>query len=155
MRQIRNWLYFTCCPAIIVEQHYATVMSRTGAGRLPIKAMARRPSGDRSACGHLRPFHRDFEYPSGARIASMCRQIPGTANRVGEYHRHEGPIQRGRRDHGQRAWKSRGDAADAGDGAEHADHASIPRRQADQRAEAGRRALTAIGPRKPHGSGTA
>jgi hypothetical protein len=27
----------------------------------------------------------DYEYANGARIMSMCRQIPGTANRVGEW----------------------------------------------------------------------
>ena len=42
--------------------------------------MAHRPE-----FGHIYDhFAIDFEYPNGARVMSMCRQIHGTANRVGE-----------------------------------------------------------------------
>ena len=35
--------------------------------------------------GHIYDhFAVDFEYPSGARVMSMCRQIEGTTNRIGE-----------------------------------------------------------------------
>ena len=87
--QIRNWLYFAWLSGDhIVEQHVHNLdvaywVLRT----LPIKAtgVGGRQFRTDAKFGHIYDhFAIDYEYENGARILSMCRQIPGTANRVGE-----------------------------------------------------------------------
>ena len=87
--QIRNWLYFTWLSGDhIVEQHVHNIDVANWVLRAhPIKATA---VGGRQwrtdpKYGHVYDhFAVDFEYPSGARVLSMCRQIDGTRNRIGE-----------------------------------------------------------------------
>ena len=87
--QIRNWLYFTWLSGDhIVEQHVHNLdVAYWVLGELPIKAtgVGGRQFRTDPKFGHIYDhFAVDYEYASGARIMSMCRQIPGTANRVGE-----------------------------------------------------------------------
>ena len=87
--QIRNWLYFTWLSGDhIVEQHVHNLdVAYWVLGELPIKAtgIGGRQFRTDAKFGHIYDhFAVDYEYASGARIMSMCRQIPGTANRVGE-----------------------------------------------------------------------
>jgi predicted dehydrogenase len=88
--QIRNWLYFTWLSGDhIVEQHVHNLdVAYWVLGELPVKAtgMGGRQFRTDPKFGHIFDhFAVDYEYASGARIMSMCRQIPGTANRVGEW----------------------------------------------------------------------
>jgi myo-inositol 2-dehydrogenase/D-chiro-inositol 1-dehydrogenase len=56
-------------------------------GQLPVKAtgVGGRQFRTDPKFGHIYDhFAVDYEYANGARILSMCRQIPGTANRIGE-----------------------------------------------------------------------
>jgi predicted dehydrogenase len=88
--QIRNWLYFTWLSGDhIVEQHVHNIdVANWVIGAHPIRAIA---AGGRQwrtdpKFGHIYDhFAVDFEYPSGARVMSMCRQIDGTRGRTGEY----------------------------------------------------------------------
>ena len=88
--QIRNWLYFTWLSGDhIVEQHVHNIdVANWVLGAHPIKATA---VGGRQwrtdpKYGHIYDhFGVDFEYPNGARVLSMCRQIDGTRNRIGEH----------------------------------------------------------------------
>jgi myo-inositol 2-dehydrogenase / D-chiro-inositol 1-dehydrogenase len=88
--QIRNWLYFTWLSGDhIVEQHVHNIdVANWVVGAHPVKAIG---VGGRQwrtgpAYGHIYDhFAVDFEYPNGVRIVSMCRQIDGTRNRVGEH----------------------------------------------------------------------
>ena len=87
--QIRNWLYFAWLSGDhIVEQHVHNLdVAYWVLGELPVKAtgMGGRQFRTEAKYGHIFDhFAVDYEYASGARILSMCRQIPGTANRVGE-----------------------------------------------------------------------
>jgi predicted dehydrogenase len=87
--QIRNWLYFAWLSGDhIVEQHVHNLdVAYWVLGELPVKAtgMGGRQFRTDAKYGHIFDhFAVDYEYASGARILSMCRQIPGTANRVGE-----------------------------------------------------------------------
>ena len=87
--QIRNWLYFAWLSGDhIVEQHVHNIdVANWVLGAHPVKAigMGGRQQRTDPRYGHIYDhFAIDFEYPSGARITSMCRQIPGTANRIGE-----------------------------------------------------------------------
>jgi predicted dehydrogenase len=87
--QIRNWLYFAWLSGDhIVEQHVHNIdVANWVLGAHPIKAigMGGRQQRTDPRFGHIYDhFAIDFEYPSGARITSMCRQIQGTANRIGE-----------------------------------------------------------------------
>ena len=87
--QIRNWLYFAWLSGDhIVEQHVHNLdVAYWVLGELPVKAtgVGGRQFRTDAKFGHIYDhFAVDYEYASGARIVSMCRQIPGTANRVGE-----------------------------------------------------------------------
>jgi len=87
--QIRNWLYFAWLSGDhIVEQHVHNLdVAHWVLGALPVKAtgVGGRQFRTDPKFGHIYDhFAVDYEYANGARIVSMCRQIPGTANRVGE-----------------------------------------------------------------------
>jgi myo-inositol 2-dehydrogenase / D-chiro-inositol 1-dehydrogenase len=87
--QIRNWLYFTWLSGDhMVEQHIHNLdVANWALGAHPVKAVG---VGGRQwrtdpAYGHIYDhFAIDFEYPNGAHVLSMCRQIDGTASHVGE-----------------------------------------------------------------------
>jgi predicted dehydrogenase len=88
--QIRNWLYFTWLSGDhIVEQHIHNLdVANWVLGAHPVRAVG---VGGRQwrtdpAFGHIFDhFAIDFEYPNGAHVMSMCRQIDGTANHIGEH----------------------------------------------------------------------
>jgi myo-inositol 2-dehydrogenase / D-chiro-inositol 1-dehydrogenase len=88
--QIRNWLYFTWLSGDhIVEQHVHNIDVANWVLRAhPIKAtgVGGRQWRTDAKYGHIYDhFGIDFEYPNGARVMSMCRQIDGTANNVSEH----------------------------------------------------------------------
>ncbi len=88
--QIRNWLYFTWASGDhICEQHIHNIdVMNWALGGPPIRAMGMGGRQVRTApvCGHIFDhFAIEFEYPNGAIIQSMCRQIDGTKGRVGEH----------------------------------------------------------------------
>ncbi len=87
--QIRNWLYFTwLSDDHIVEQHVHNIdVANWVFGAHPVKAVGvgGRQARTDPAYGHIFDhFAVEFEYPGGARLQSMCRQIEGTAHRVAE-----------------------------------------------------------------------
>jgi predicted dehydrogenase len=87
--QIRNWLYFTWLSGDhIVEQHIHNIdVANWALGAHPVKAVAvgGRQRRTDPAYGHIFDhFAVEFEYPNGVRVSSMCRQMEGTASRVGE-----------------------------------------------------------------------
>lgn len=87
--QLRNWLYFTWLSGDhIVEQHIHNIdVANWVIGSHPIRAVGvgGRQSRTDPAYGHIFDhFAIDFEYPNGARVMSMCRQINGSADYVGE-----------------------------------------------------------------------
>ena len=87
--QLRNWLYFTWLSGDhIVEQHVHNIdVANWFIGAHPVRAVG---VGGRQwrtdpKYGHIYDhFGVDFEYPNGARVLSMCRQIDGTRTRIGE-----------------------------------------------------------------------
>jgi len=88
--QLRNWLYFTWLSGDhIVEQHIHNLdVANWALQSHPIKAVGvgGRQVRVEPAYGHIFDhFALEFEYPNGARVLSMCRQIDGTATRVDEY----------------------------------------------------------------------
>ena len=88
--QIRNWLYFTWLSGDhIVEQHVHNIdVANWVMDAHPIKAtgVGGRQFRTEPKYGHIYDhFAIDFEYPSGARVMSMCRQIEGTRGNVGEH----------------------------------------------------------------------
>jgi myo-inositol 2-dehydrogenase/D-chiro-inositol 1-dehydrogenase len=88
--QVRNWLYFTWLSGDhIVEQHVHNIdVANWVLNAHPVKAtgMGGRQWRTAEKYGHIFDhFAVDFEYPSGARIMSMCRQIDGTKNNIGEH----------------------------------------------------------------------
>ena len=88
--QIRNWLYFAWLSGDhIVEQHVHNIdVANWVMGAHPVKAtgVGGRQFRTDARFGHIYDhFAIDFEYANGARVVSMCRQIPGTANRIGEH----------------------------------------------------------------------
>lgn len=88
--QIRNWLYFTWLSGDhIVEQHVHNIdVANWVIGSHPVKAIGvgGRQWRTEPRYGHIYDhFAVDFEYPGGARVLSMCRQIAGTKNRIGEH----------------------------------------------------------------------
>jgi myo-inositol 2-dehydrogenase / D-chiro-inositol 1-dehydrogenase len=88
--QIRNWLYFTWLSGDhIVEQHVHNIdVANWVLGAHPVKAtgIGGRQWRTQPVYGHIYDhFAIDFEYPDGARVLSMCRQIQGTQNRIGEH----------------------------------------------------------------------
>lgn len=87
--QLRNWLYFTWLSGDhIVEQHIHNIdVANWVLNAHPVRAVGvgGRQSRTDPAYGHIYDhFAIDFEYPNGARVLSMCRQIDGSANHVGE-----------------------------------------------------------------------
>jgi predicted dehydrogenase len=88
--QCRNWLYFTWLSGDhIVEQHVHNldVMCWVMGGP-PAKAtgMGGRAARVEPAYGHIFDhFAIDYEWKDGRRAQSYCRQIDGTAGRVGEF----------------------------------------------------------------------
>jgi predicted dehydrogenase len=88
--QVRNWLYFTWLSGDhIVEQHVHNLDVINWALRAhPAKALGMGGRQVRTApvYGNIYDhFTIEYEYPNGARVMSMCRQIEGTASRVSEY----------------------------------------------------------------------
>ena len=107
--QIRNWLYFTWLSGDhIVEQHVHNIdVANWVMGGHPVRAIGVGGRQQRTdpKYGHIYDhFAVDFEYPSGARVMSMCRQIEGTPQpHRRELHRHEGQLRRVDQDHRARA----------------------------------------------------
>jgi predicted dehydrogenase len=87
--QIRNWLYFTWASGDhIVEQHIHNIdVANWAMGAHPVRAVGigGRQWRTERAFGHIFDhFAVNFEYPNGAHVMSMCRQIDGSANHIGE-----------------------------------------------------------------------
>ncbi|HEX6314512.1 MAG TPA: hypothetical protein VFZ73_06610, partial [Gemmatimonadaceae bacterium] len=87
--QIRNWLYFTWLSGDhIVEQHIHNIdVANWALQAHPVRAVGIGGRQWRTGAeyGHIFDhFAIDFEYPNGAHVMSMCRQIEGSANYVGE-----------------------------------------------------------------------
>jgi predicted dehydrogenase len=87
--QMRNWLYFTWLSGDhIVEQHIHNLdVMNWAMDAHPVKALGLGGRQVRTGpeWGHIFDhFSVDYEYPNGAHLLSMCRQIPGTEGRVGE-----------------------------------------------------------------------
>ena len=87
--QIRNWLYFAWLSGDhIVEQHVHNIdVANWVLGAHPVRArgVGGRQFRTEPEYGHIFDhFAIDLEYPSGARVLSMCRQIEGTRNHIGE-----------------------------------------------------------------------
>jgi len=87
--QIRNWLYFTWLSGDhIVEQHVHNLdVINWVMGTHPVKAlgMGGRQVRTDPAYGHIFDhFAVEYEYPNGARLMSMCRQIDGCATNMSE-----------------------------------------------------------------------
>jgi predicted dehydrogenase len=85
----RNWLYFSWTSGDhIVEQHVHNIDVMNWAFRAnPVKIMGMGGRQQRTApeYGNIYDhFAVEFEYPGGVRVMSMCRQIPGCAERVEE-----------------------------------------------------------------------
>jgi len=83
---IRDWVNWSWLSGDhIVEQHVHNLdVIHWFTGKLPVKAVGvgarhRRVTGDQYDC-----FDVDFTYDGGLRLNSMCRQINGCANEVGE-----------------------------------------------------------------------
>ena len=87
--QIRNWLYFAWLSGDhIVEQHIHNIDVANWVMKAhPVRAVGvgGRQWRTDGAYGHIYDhFAIDFEYPNGVHVLSMCRQIDGSANHVGE-----------------------------------------------------------------------
>ncbi len=87
--QLRNWLYFTWASGDhIVEQHVHNLdVCNWVIGRTPKRAygMGGRQVRIDPAYGQIFDhFAIEYDYGDGVKVTSMCRQIGGTANRVGE-----------------------------------------------------------------------
>ncbi|HEX5269425.1 MAG TPA: Gfo/Idh/MocA family oxidoreductase, partial [Gemmataceae bacterium] len=94
--QLYNWYHFCwICGDNIVEQHVHNLdVCNWVMKDHPIRAWgmgsrighsAARPDGDPKDVGNIFDnFSIEFEYPSGARMISQCRQIPGTWDSVSE-----------------------------------------------------------------------
>ncbi len=87
--QCRNWLYFTWLSGDhIVEQHVHNIdVINWAMGSPPIKAVGlggRQVRTDPKYGNVFDHFTVEFEYPNGARVLSMCRQIQGSSHRVSE-----------------------------------------------------------------------
>jgi myo-inositol 2-dehydrogenase/D-chiro-inositol 1-dehydrogenase len=87
--QIYNWYaYLWVCGDHIVEQHVHNLDVLNWAfGAHPEKAvgMGYRVPRDKGFGAIFNFFAIDYEYPKGVHALSMCRQISGCANEVGEY----------------------------------------------------------------------
>ncbi|MBZ5497427.1 MAG: Gfo/Idh/MocA family oxidoreductase [Acidobacteriia bacterium] len=87
--QCRNWLYFTWLSGDhIVEQHVHNIdVVNWALGTMPrnIMGMGGRQVRVSPEYGNIFDhFFVEFEYPNGVRVASMCRQTKGCAERVEE-----------------------------------------------------------------------
>jgi len=87
--QCRNWLYFTWLSGDhIVEQHVHNIDVVNWAFRAtPVKAVGMGGRQVRTAPEYGNIFDHfavEFEYPNGARVMSMCRQMPGCSDRIEE-----------------------------------------------------------------------
>jgi predicted dehydrogenase len=90
--QLHNWYHFVwLCGDHIVEQHVHNLdVCNWVFNAHPIRAHGRggraaRQSGDPNLVGQIYDnFAIEYEYPSGARMYSYCRQIPGCENSVSE-----------------------------------------------------------------------
>jgi len=88
--QVRNWLYFTWLSGDhIVEQHVHNIdVANWALQAHPVKAIGvgGRQARTDPSYGHIFDhFGIEFQYESGARVYSMCRQQEGTPSRVGEH----------------------------------------------------------------------
>lgn len=110
--QLRNWLYFTWLSGDhICEQHIHNLdVINWVMGGPPAKAMGMGGREVRTGpeFGHIFDhFAVEYEYPSGAHLISMARQIPGCADRVMEIvHGTEGQLHSG---HGWAEIRRRGE----------------------------------------------
>jgi predicted dehydrogenase len=84
--QCRNWPWFTwLCGDHIVEQHVHNLdVVNWALNAHPVQAMAIGGRQVRTLGNIYDHFTVDFEYPGGIRVTSMCRQINGGADRIGE-----------------------------------------------------------------------
>jgi predicted dehydrogenase len=87
--QVRNWLYFTWLSGDhIVEQHVHNldvVNWAMQAHPITCVGMGGREVRTDPGYGHIFDhFVVEYEYPSGARMMNMCRQIDGCCNNVSE-----------------------------------------------------------------------
>ena len=88
--QLRNWLYFTWLSGDhIVEQHVHNldVINWALGNSHPVKAIGLGGRQVRTGPEFGQIFDHfalDLEYPNGAHVLSMCRQIPNCANSVSE-----------------------------------------------------------------------
>ena len=87
--QVRNWLFFTWLSGDhIVEQHVHNIdVVNWAIGSHPIKAMGVGGREVRTGPEFGNVFDHfaiEYEYPSGARVLSMCRQTEGCIRQVSE-----------------------------------------------------------------------
>jgi predicted dehydrogenase len=87
--QLRNWVYFTWLAGdIIVEQHMHNIdVINWVLGAHPVKAygMGGRQVRVSPEYGNVYDhFSVEFEYPGGVRMTSMCRQMDGCSDQIGE-----------------------------------------------------------------------
>ena len=87
--QVRNWLYFTWLSGDhIVEQHVHNIdVINWAIGSPPVKAVGlggRQVRTDPKFGNIYDHFAVEYEYANGVRVLSLCRQIPGTSERVSE-----------------------------------------------------------------------
>jgi len=87
--QMRNWYYFTwLCGDHIVEQHVHNLdVANWALGAHPVRAVGlggRQVRIDPVYGNIYDHFAVDYEYPSGVRLASYCRQIPHCENSISE-----------------------------------------------------------------------
>ena len=87
--QLRNWYYYTwLCGDHIVEQHVHNIdVINWAMGTPPVKCMGMggREVRTEPEYGNIYDhFAVEYEYPNGARVTSMARQISGCSVRIGE-----------------------------------------------------------------------
>jgi len=87
--QCRNWLYFTWLSGDhIVEQHVHNLdVINWAMGSPPVKCLGMGGRQVRTGPEYGNIFDHftvEYEYPNGARVLSMCRQIDGCDHRVSE-----------------------------------------------------------------------
>jgi len=88
--QCRNWFFFTwLCGDHIVEQHLHNIDVVNWAMKAhPVKALGIGGRHVRTGPEYGNIFDHfavEYEYPNGARVLSMCRQMDGTSGRVSEH----------------------------------------------------------------------
>lgn len=114
--QIRNWLYFTWLSGDhICEQHVHNLdVINWAMGAHPVKAVGlggRQVRIDPAYGNIFDHFTIEYEYPNGARMMSMCRQIDGCCNNVSErVIGTKGTSNCGNIIRGTEAWKFEGDS---------------------------------------------